>query len=71
MVVPPAPSYRWPCGPGNTSISMGCIGFRVYTGIPDEEMMLAVPGRKFQVLVDRLDTMISANSALEDFHAQL
>ena len=55
---------------GNPTVSMGCVGFRVYTQIPDEEMMLAVPREELQGLVDRLDTIISANSALEEFHTQ-
>ena len=55
---------------GNASVSMGCIGFRVYTGIPDEEMMIAVPRHELRSLVDRLDTIVSANSALEEFHTQ-
>ena len=52
----------------NASMSVGCIGFRVYTDIPDEELLLAVPRNQIQNLVDRLDTMVSANSALEEFH---
>ena len=52
------------------SASMGCIGFRVYTGIPDEEMMIAIPRGELQGLVDRMETTVSANSALEAFHTQ-
>ena len=54
----------------NASVSMGCIGFRVYTEIPDEEMMIAVPSQQLPSLVDRLDTIVSANSALEEFHSE-
>ena len=54
----------------NASASMGCVGFRVYTGIPDEEMLIAVPSRQLPTLVERLGTIVSANSALEDFHTQ-
>ena len=52
------------------SASIGCIGFRVYTGIPDEEMMIAIPRGELQGLVDRIETTVSANSALEAFHTQ-
>ena len=52
------------------SASMGCIGFRVYTGIPDEEMMIAIPRSELKGLVDRMETTVSANSALEAFHTQ-
>jgi uncharacterized protein (DUF169 family) len=54
----------------NASMSVGCVGFRVYTEIPDEELLIAVPRNQIQNLVDRLDTMVSANSALEEFHNQ-
>lgn len=55
---------------GNVSVSLGCIGFRVYTDIPDEEMVIAVPRERLGELLDAMDTMITANSALEDFHKQ-
>ena len=54
----------------NATASMGCIGFRVYTGIPEEEMMIAIPRQQLQGLADRMDTTLSANSALEEFHTQ-
>jgi uncharacterized protein (DUF169 family) len=53
---------------GNASASVGCIGFRVYTEIPDDEMMIAIPDQELQGLVDRMDTITSANSTLEEFH---
>ncbi len=54
----------------NVSISVGCVGFRVYTGLPDEELMIAVPRSQIQALAERLDTIVSANSAVEAFHTQ-
>ena len=54
----------------NTSMSVGCVGFRVYTGIPDEELLIAVPRNQIQKIVDKLGTTVSANSALEEFHTQ-
>lgn len=55
---------------GNISMSVGCVGFRVYTGLPDEEMVIAVPRGQLQGLADRLGTTLAANSALEQFHTQ-
>ena len=55
---------------GNTSASMGCIGFRVYTNIPDEELPVAMPARELEELASRLDTILAVNSALEEFHTQ-
>ena len=54
----------------NASMSVGCVGFRVYTDIPDEELLIAVPRDQIQSIVDRLGTTVTANSALEEFHTQ-
>ena len=54
----------------NTSMSVGCVGFRVYTGIPDEELMIVVPRDQIKRLVDKLAATVSANSTLEEFHTQ-
>jgi uncharacterized protein (DUF169 family) len=53
---------------GKAALSMGCIGFRVYTQIPDQELLIAVPGDQLPALVERLDTIVSANAALQEFH---
>lgn len=50
------------------SVSMGCVGFRVYTDIPDDEIMFAFSRPELQSLLGRLDTILAANSALEEFH---
>jgi uncharacterized protein (DUF169 family) len=55
---------------GQPIVSMGCIGFRVYTNIPDDELLMAVPGPQLKSLLERLDTMVNANSALEQFHTE-
>jgi uncharacterized protein (DUF169 family) len=52
------------------SMSMGCVGFRVYTGLPDEELVIAVPRGQLPALAERLNTTLRANSALEQFHTQ-
>ncbi len=53
---------------GHPSVSMGCIGFRVNSGIPDDELLMAVPGVQIASLLERLDVTVNANSALEQFH---
>jgi uncharacterized protein (DUF169 family) len=55
---------------GSAAMSVGCIGFRVYTGTPDEQMVVAVPRDQIPPLLDRLDTIVKANAALEQFHTQ-
>lgn len=50
------------------SVSLGCIGNRVYTELADDEMYCAIPGPKVAAAVDKLETIISANRTLENFH---
>lgn len=55
---------------GNPSMSMGCVGMRVYTGIPDHEMVVTIPGKEIPALLDKLETIANANGALEEFHVK-
>ena len=50
------------------TISLGCIGNRVYTGLGDDEAYMAIPGSKLQDVVDKLHTIVEANKQLEAFH---
>jgi uncharacterized protein (DUF169 family) len=50
--------------------SVGCIGNRVYTGLGDDELYLAVPGSALQATLDKLETVLTANIELEKFHRQ-
>lgn len=50
--------------------SFGCVGNRVYTGIPDDELYLAIPGSKVAEVVDKLEVICNANRALETFHQE-
>jgi uncharacterized protein (DUF169 family) len=48
--------------------SLGCIGNRVYTGIGEEEFYTVVSGKDLPVVVEQLATIVSANTALTDYH---
>ena len=50
--------------------SFGCIGNRVYTGLADDELYVAVPGKTLADTLERLDAILSANAQLETFHQQ-
>jgi uncharacterized protein (DUF169 family) len=50
------------------TISFGCIGNRVYTGLGDDELYVAIPGQKVSELVSKLTTIVEANRELEKFH---
>jgi len=48
--------------------SAGCIGNRVYTDIGQEELYSAIPGTSLEAVADALQTVASANIALEQYH---
>ena len=49
--------------------SMGCIGNRVYTGLPDSELYTAVSGTQIRAVAEQLATIAAANATLEQYHA--
>jgi uncharacterized protein (DUF169 family) len=49
--------------------SLGCIGNRVYTGIADEEFYSVIAGKDLSSVLAQLDTIISANAALTEYHS--
>ncbi|MFQ5803161.1 MAG: DUF169 domain-containing protein [Candidatus Methylomirabilales bacterium] len=55
---------------GQATLSLGCIGNRIYTGLRDDEMYCAIPASQVPAIVEKLETIITANRALEIFHHQ-
>ncbi len=53
---------------GHGALSLACIGNRVYTGLGDGELYFTVPGPRIAELVEKLETILQANQALERFH---
>jgi uncharacterized protein (DUF169 family) len=51
-----------------TVASAGCIGNRIYTGLGNDEMYVAVPGRDIERIAAEIDTIASANSQLAEYH---
>lgn len=51
-----------------TQMSFGCIGNRVYTGMDDGEMYIAMPAAVMPAVLDRLATLVRANDELRKFH---
>jgi uncharacterized protein (DUF169 family) len=50
------------------SLSLGCIGNRVYTELGDDEFYFAIPGPNVGDVVEKLQTIVHANRELEQFH---
>ncbi|HEY1305197.1 MAG TPA: DUF169 domain-containing protein [Vicinamibacterales bacterium] len=48
--------------------SLGCIGNRIYTGIADDEFYTVIAGRDLDDVLAQLDTIVSANAALTNYH---
>jgi uncharacterized protein (DUF169 family) len=60
-----------PAAMGNAMVSSyGCIGNRVYTGLPDSDMYTTVAGSQIAAVADQLATITSANAVLTDYHTQ-
>jgi len=55
---------------GRASLSLGCIGNRVYTGLADNELYIAIPGAQLNAVLEKLEAIVAANRTLEEFHQQ-
>ena len=53
---------------GHTATNLGCIGNRVYTSLPDDELYFAFAGSQLNAVNDKLSTIVHANRELEKFH---
>jgi len=53
---------------GKAAASLGCIGNRVYTGLPDGEFYMAVPGKAMAEMEEALRFIVMANRELEQHH---
>jgi uncharacterized protein (DUF169 family) len=48
--------------------STGCIGNRVYTEIADDELYFAIRGSDLEKVAEALETIVSANNSLREYH---
>jgi uncharacterized protein (DUF169 family) len=53
---------------GGVASSLGCIGNRIYTGIADDQFYTVVSGTDLNAIVGELDTIVSANAQLAEYH---
>ena len=50
-----------------TVTSPGCIGNRVYTGLSDEDLYVAVPGVDLPDIADALEVITTANAEVSAY----
>ena len=54
---------------GVAALSLGCCGARAYLDVlTDDVAIFAIPGRKLEAYVQRIDALASANAVLAKFH---
>jgi uncharacterized protein (DUF169 family) len=53
---------------GVLAASNGCAGNRVYTGLAEEDLYVAVPGSHLFRIADELETIVAANAKLAEYH---
>jgi uncharacterized protein (DUF169 family) len=53
---------------GGVASSLGCIGNRVYTRLADDQFYTVVAGADLNVIAAELDTIVSANAKLAEYH---
>ena len=53
-----------------TVASAGCIGNRTYTGLGDDEMYVAVPGRDLERIAGEVETIAAANKKMAEYHRE-
>jgi len=46
------------------AVSIGCVGSRIFTGMPDDQMLIGIRGDKLAEFAQRLRTIRSANAAV-------
>jgi uncharacterized protein (DUF169 family) len=53
-----------------TVASAGCIGNRTYTGLGDDELYVAVPGRDLERIAVEVETIAAANKKMAEYHRE-
>lgn len=53
---------------GQTALSFGCIGNRTFTGLPDDELYIAVPGTRWDEVAAAVTGVAAANSAMGQYY---
>lgn len=49
----------------SSALSFGCKGNRTFTGLPEQELYLAIPGTRWDAMADALRVIANANATME------
>ncbi len=53
---------------GSAALSLGCKGNRTYTGLPDDEMYVSIPGAQWEEVARKIEEILAANQAIAAYH---
>lgn len=53
---------------GKPAMSVGCIGMRTFTGIPDHTMVVAVPGAALADFVGNVERLAASNDTMQEIY---
>ena len=53
---------------GEVALSFGCKGNRTFTGLPDNEVYVCVPGARWPSVVERLVETLEANATMGTYY---
>lgn len=65
---PACAAVAWAANQGDVTLSLGCIGARTYVEVPDDRVIVVVPGAALDRVTERLGTLAQANRDLASFH---
>ena len=51
---------------GAATLSLGCIGMRTFTEIPDTHVLVVIPGKALQGIVEKSQRTLAANAQMEE-----
>ncbi len=53
---------------GAAALSFGCVGNRTFTGLPDQELYLALPGARWPAVAQKLGEVQRANASMQEHY---
>jgi uncharacterized protein (DUF169 family) len=52
----------------HTAVSLGCAGNRLYTGLPEDELYIAIPGDSWEAFKSKVAQIVSANARMGEHY---